>query len=288
MDTSSTVPRLKIWPQLGLRAIKTNRSGAWRLWELARHLDEQGSGRVELSSLRKLIVTQAGAHRSTFSRWLRQAENCGAIVIADEYVYYVNLGRMAAILGAERITRPAAITTETLIRQGWRKHVWAGYLATVATNPISQRTKKQLTGISARTQARYQRGIGHGRKNFVPRGEGTQKNADAYRELFFLTVFCNDGRLIQRHPDIRIVPMDTALSLPRGRSQRRAQKYMNSLMLLAQGNRDEAHPRLYFANDKAAARAIQRNRDYGREPMPGDEVFLFRRALENANQWERQ
>jgi integrase len=65
MDPNKKSDNIKIFPTLGLSSITRVLGGAWRLWTLARHLNPQGSGRInsepdqEHSIIPFLVITPA-------------------------------------------------------------------------------------------------------------------------------------------------------------------------------------------------------------------------------------
>lgn len=139
---------IKIWAMVGLAAIKGKTSGAWRAWQICKHLDQEGSGRV----LRLELWTYfdyLGVGDRKRRRWVNQAVKLGLLMFDARggHYYMVSLAQAAVILNCRHVGRPAAIRLDAFVKTGWRENVWSAYLATTNNRPISQAKKAKLTGV---------------------------------------------------------------------------------------------------------------------------------------------
>jgi hypothetical protein len=273
---------LKIWPVLGLSAIRHRHPGAWRAWEIARHIDQNGSGKVN-----RFILTDClknlGVNSKTRRRWLDDALAVGLLLSGKgNMLSPVGAARAAELLYVTHIGEPARINSKVLVKACWRSHVFEAFCATL-TGPMSQRTKMKLTRITPRTQRNYlKKGLGRSLQNYAKRPE----NADhlhGLREVRGLAVFINyKGELIQRGPDFRIVPPTVALPAPKGRA-RKIQKQLNALCFQARGNVQDCF-KLFYEEEKdarAAVRTIGRSESDDRPR----EVFHHIKSGDDWNLW---
>ena len=65
---------IKLWPLMGLAAIRSNLGGAWRLYSIAKSLDMSGRGWVYCEDLTAYILS-LGVSKKTLKRWLTEARN---------------------------------------------------------------------------------------------------------------------------------------------------------------------------------------------------------------------
>jgi len=272
----------KVWPMLGLSAIKHRRHGAWRAWETARHLDQAGSGRVDPDKLLRYFKEQ-GLEPRTRRRWVADALRLGLLRKTTGGLYYVNLAIAAINLECFELGIPANIHIENIFHKGWRSLIFDAYNATLP-GPMSQRRKHALTRITPRTQRNYQRcSPGISRTNFARREEPAD-HVHGLRHERGLAVF-TDGknRIIQRLPDIRVIPPTVATRAPMGRT-RQAQKIINASRFLG---RRSAEPifKLFHESDKGARQAVRR---IGRSEAPKKplEIFKLNWAGTTSNRWE--
>lgn len=273
----------KIWPQVGLASIRVKAGGAWRVWRLCHLMDTEGSGRVTRSELWEFI-DHLGIGGRKRRRWIGQAVKLGLIREHKEYYYFVNLARAAVILGCEKVGRPATVETAALVRAGWRSFVWSAYLVTLNNRPVSQSRKAELTGVLERTQRYYQAGVpGTARLNFANRGSARAGRAEGLREVCGLCTFENKrGKVVQRLPDIRIVPFDISKTANRGRS-RKAQKQVNHFSFNMERDPDKVL-RLFCEGAAGVKGALKAIAQLDITDRPG-EIFEHVRAGPRANAW---
>lgn len=247
---------LKIWPIVGLSAIGVDAGGAWRIWVLARHIDQDGDGRVCIDRLFDYCKTLQIDERNR-RRWITQAVELGLFQRSKHYFYLAGLARGALILGCQTIGKPVFVSPSAMVRRGWRGHVWAAFLATLNA-PMSQLVKEQVTGVSDRVQRNYQKAVAPGIrvKNYCERGKAVDGRADGLRSSFGWDVFTTHGKVIQRLPDRWQVLPSLAKRGVKGRS-RKAQKIINTSCLEAR-RKDGDILRLFHEQHGKAAAAIKR------------------------------
>ena len=219
---------------MGLRAIQSKRSGAWRLWELARALDEQGSGVVYRSKLQSFVVG-LGVPGGTFRRLLADAKREGFITQIDIWngeakLVLTSAEKVAKKLGCSDVgTRRVQMPANLLTDDGWRGSVWAAFISTFNGRPVSRSKMKEITGIPERTQQEYEKQAGIKTKVNYAHDES---KVDPDREVLADTILFDhygafkwyDRKLkkfvvVWRCPDSRKAPMMYTLA-GRGRSRK--------------------------------------------------------------------
>ena len=143
-----------VYTDLALAAIHRNMSGAFRVWTLARAIDQDQGGLGRISSADLFDQAKAAkVKRSTFYGWLAQAKaNKWLQEGRSGELYLSGIVNIAKLLKVERLYTRLELPAAKLTGKGWRAFVFA---ATHNGRPTSRQTLKDITGISQRTQARY-------------------------------------------------------------------------------------------------------------------------------------
>jgi len=279
---------IKAWPLVILAGMRSNHGGSARLYFLIRALDKPGRGLVKRADLFAYLAELAVDTRQR-RRWLRDALDLGLLAekgLHGEPVYfYPSLGRAALLLGCDRVGKPAELRAAELARSGWRAVVWAGFLATLNNKPMSQEQKAALTGIAPRVQRLYQAAIpGQVQKNFAYT-TFTPEQVAGVKELQGRAVFVShSGRVLQRLPDTRIVPLSVSRSLARGRSKK-AQAMINQS--LSQGRQgQEIIIRLFCESPKQTKASQARLKGDAIPPWEVQEVFEHLTTGPRAAMWQ--
>lgn len=281
---------IKIWSMVILSADKGNNAGAARIWFVARALDPDGSGKVRRDRLYEYL-DHLGVNPRTRRRWVAAALDLG-LFRENKYkdgglVYLMaSLGRGASILGCRQMGRPAKVTGFHLVDKGWKAHVWSGFLVTLHERPISQEKRAEITGVDPRTQRNYQSEIpGHAIQNYS-RISVKSEDIQGVNECTDKHVFEDEnGQVIQRLPDIRIVPLFVARSSPKGRS-RKAQRTLNDSLSIGR-QVQSASVRLFCETPKELKAILRRLRNEDQIPpweYPG-ELFELQKAGLRGNSW---
>lgn len=219
---------LKIWPNIGLASIQAKHTGAWRIWSLAKALDQEGVGIVSRFDLFQYL-SSLGVDIRNRQRWLLDAIETRLLIESkSNRVYYLTSTEKAAIaLNCNQAGKSASVPTRKLVCPGWRSFIWAAHLTGYNERLVSQTLKCELTGVSDRTQRNYQKLLPESlRKNYshtrLNKGDIDQSKETTGRHFFKWR-----DKVYQRLPDIRLVPREVARSLPKGRS-RKIQKAINA------------------------------------------------------------
>jgi hypothetical protein len=264
---------MKIYPNIALAAINANHGGAWRLLAAAKEIDAQGRGWIESDELRRKVLDY-GVNGGTYRRWFLDALDTGFFRGQNRgKVWLSSPHAVAKLLEMAELGIQATITCDLsrLFKNGWRKIVWAAYLTTLPQEGLcSQKTKETITGVSPRRQRNYQKTIGTATINVCDRGEGTEQDAAAWREIFGLTVFHYRGRLTQRLPDTRSVPNDVAVKAKIGRAREEQDKLESSIK--AESNKGKPL-RLFFSDTKEAEKAGRKPSAQQLSPHERPETF---------------
>lgn len=155
-----------LFPLLGLAAEQARKSGAWRVWEAARYLDEDGSGVVLQSRLFGFVVLENRVNLSTWKRWESQAVKLGYLQpikrhTGVEIYKLIGITKLAQSLNLEYIGKyKCELPFSKLLRPGWRSALWAGYITTTQERPISRAKMREITGVPESTQQFYEREAG--------------------------------------------------------------------------------------------------------------------------------
>jgi hypothetical protein len=144
------------WPQITLGAARMNGAGAIRAWELARALDQPGSGWVARKDLLNWL-SRLAVSRSTRNRWVRDAMQLGLLCKArgNKRLLYTSLAKAASTFNVvdpgERIRLPV----KDVVVRGWKSSAWVGAL-TRFTGPVSRAALRATTGVNPRSQRNYE------------------------------------------------------------------------------------------------------------------------------------
>jgi hypothetical protein len=143
---------VRVYPDLGLSSIRLHKGGAYRVWTLARVLDQAGRGWIFQADLFAL-AKDCKVRRRTFFYWLNQARELGLFTDGKGgKIYLLSLEKTAKILQVYYLHSSVEMPARKLTGKGWRAFVFASIHN---DKPCSRNTLKLLTGISPRTQARY-------------------------------------------------------------------------------------------------------------------------------------
>jgi len=277
---------IKIWAAVGLAAIRANLSGAWRAWQICKHLDQGGGGKVTRADL-WTYLDDLGIGERKRRRWIGQAKKAGLLrfdpVLSDYYM--VGQAQAAIRLGCKHVGRSAAVRVGEFVKAGWRANVWSAYLTTLNGRLVSQEKKAELTGVPIRTQNYYQMQLsGSARRNYA-QTELTSDHITGLRDHGRSSAFVGkDNRVYYRLPDMRTVPDHIARTLPKGRSKK-IQKQVN--LSCYEAREQGGVFRLFHEKAKGVKSALNKIRRSDHPPweLP-DEVFLLTFPGKNSNIWQ--
>ena len=275
---------LKVWALVGLAAVRSAHGGGWRLWALAKALDVAGSGYVSKDELSGYAKSLAVSSRN-FRRWLSDAQSSKLITLSRDgkRCSLVSLWRAAEYLGAHKIGRAAIVSAAQLVGSGWRAVVWSAYLTTTKAQPISQACKAEITGIDERTQRNYQAALPGEAIHNIAR-TGISSDALTGMREFVPGVFYigRDGKVYQKLPDARIVPLFVSrLAAHTGRSKK-AQRILNTRDIGA--GKGDVPVKLFHSKleqTKSTQRKIRKSSD-----IQADKLFVYRGAQKSTAYWD--
>jgi hypothetical protein len=241
---SANTAWVKLYPLLGLAAIKSKRGGAWRVWTIAQSIDLQGSGSIIQKALRQKL-TELGVGDRQQRRWISAALQGGFFRGYKGKFYLSGLVNVAIILDLREIGLPALVGSHSLVTKSWRARIWSAYLMTLHERPLAQITKLTVTGILPRTQQRYQKvEPGCARPNISRtdlRPDQIPGMVETGQGAYFKV---HNKRVFRRLPDIRLVDSSIVKSAPKGRC-RKAEK-----TFLSYEGRDPVQLRLFCKSVK--------------------------------------
>jgi len=260
---------IKIYPAIGLAAKRNRAGGSFRLWIVARHLDQpEGSGKVRIKDLKEYLES-VNVHPRTYRRWISNAVAIGIFEqdLSGRYFRYKSPARTAIIFKAKTILTPVMIQDPAcLFSPGWIGVVWAGFLESLNRDrPISRAVLEKISGVPETTQRYYEHLAGDmievfpsfnvigpiREKDPEKRGEQVQhlrrsQDDDSYRII--------GNSLVQQLPNVY-----TASGINRS-SPGRSKKERAILSDSFSGQRvNEENPRLYYNSRRASEKAAKRH-----------------------------
>jgi len=264
------------------------------LWSFAHAIDAPGSGAVSREELREWLSLDP----RKFRRWLAEAEEIGLVRVVSHrsgpVLILTGVERAAGLLNCESIgPRPVSLPAELLIGRGWRAHVWAAMLASLGAEAgvtISRAKLQEMTGISARSQARYEREAG---VKVKPNYCVTDQAADRLsgeREFGRAHAFAwrdaasGEEVVSWRLPDNRRAP-GHVWRCQNGRTRKINRALRGASFYKSRGRLRV--PRIFWATLQAAERAAQRMSlpDQPRRWKPVDEIYGLRFRSRRATVW---
>jgi hypothetical protein len=218
---------IKIWPLMAICSWRNHKSGAYRVYALAKHLDTQGRGAIAEADLQALAIRQ-GIPARTWFHWLADAKRLTLIspLARPGWIRLASWQLAAVLLDCENIgPRPVQIALSRFLAPGWRNHVWGGYEETHAQEPISRLKQEELAGVPVSTQRAYDNAAGVRRqRNFAisDRSPDELAGVDEFEQRAAPFKFYDRRRhkfFIAWHlPDTRT--SSTAESMQRGRTRK--------------------------------------------------------------------
>ena len=142
---------IRIFPSMGISAIKSGDVGAWKVWLAARHLSKGNDG-VEIEKV-KSLCTKYVTYR-TFPRWIKRANEIGLLKTVTNGTRVVITGEKKAALIFGCVVEPnrVEIKIKHILGKNWRAYLWAAQNACITSGPISRVKLQQITGKDKRRQ----------------------------------------------------------------------------------------------------------------------------------------
>lgn len=265
---------------------------ALALWHLARALDGAGQGRVPLADLR--AAGRKLWRKHTYCRALREAQALELVEVVERradgelVVVYRSALKVADWLGLQHVgARKVTIPVSALrSAKAFKAALWAAYHAGRIQNtgrPISRDTLTELTGVSRRTQRRYEASTGHvtATRNSVVVGHGLG-DLRAAREFIHGGCFIPGGS--PTGPVHQPLPNSYRATLPLGSrsAARKLNRTLSGALLISPGGQ---HKRVFFESAAKAEKAMRRGNAADVTLVP-DGPGLWRRLIDGwAERW---
>jgi len=281
-NNTSNRGRIRVYPDILLRASRNENGGAVRLWILAKNFNEGGCGVIPNKAFRQYVINDLKVKRGTYDVWLARAKHIGIFKIEevgpieDQKQYYKLAGyaRAAVIVGCDRLGRGEYLPLEKFIKKGWLGYVWATWIKShrLEDRPISRRTMQELSGISERSQRLYDKQAGiETQANYAKdtTRAGSQGMVDYINEFeqdkIKSKAFLNNGEITWRLPNsYKTKDIEEA---PKGRLRRINNQLQD---LLNNGGRDPKsgnYVRRYCESDKQVKRSQKNIRKLGNKDI---------------------
>jgi hypothetical protein len=297
--------QVRLYPGLGLGMLQREMAAPGRLWLMLRYLDEQGQGVLRVAIIQHKLTTKQQPLRLCGKRQLRNLLRQGEGVFWSrdrERLWLHSAARVAQALGVERLSgHPVALPVRALLDGigTFRAHLYAAFHSgRRRAAPISRAVQEELTGISGRSQRRYDSQAGVQVQTNVAVAGRYQKEAmqeQAWRRGRAVFEFIDSGGqqgrpngryLAWRLPNSYHGPHQQAA---RGRQRKINRKLKDLVKKRAQGNGsgtgrkpDRTVVRLFHADGAAAGRNFSRHGDtdayWSRVDGPGRGSAASRRA----------
>lgn len=258
---------MKMYPLLGMRAIKAKQGNPWRVWTVAKSLDYEGSGWVCEEKLRARL-RRYEVPESSIYRLITEASRKEWILREDWKPGFFKLPgptKIASKLDAVQVGRAVKMDGRLVFTIGWKANVWAGVIRLFDGKPISRATLEKLTGIPRRTQAHYRR---QASVNTRPNYAKSELSVDHLVGIAETRpgAFAIDQTVAWRLPDTRFAP-DYVEIAPKGRTR----KHKQELGILSYHRQDKPKPvpvKLFYQTLRRAQKAASREAYYLQKETP--------------------
>lgn len=167
---------LRFNPLVGLKSFRSSGAGgAWRLFVLAKNLEQTGQGFIQREIL-KAYARELGVSEKNIRRWMDAARYYDLFKDVQrkngEWVIILTSSKKAARrLGCETTYKAVNLPAEYLFVKGWRAYVFASWQSLFTNNGerlVSQKKQAEITGISEQTQRKFNREAGvKSKKNYA-------------------------------------------------------------------------------------------------------------------------
>lgn len=164
---------IKLYPDLALAMLKQRQVTTGRIWLILRALDGKGRGWFDLTDVTDQLAGKTSAFRICGRRQLRKLVNRGEGLFWNKRngrLWLRSPAKVAAALSLPRLTgRPVALPVRVLLQSigSIRAHFYASFHSgrlpssdKARPKPVSRATLVKLSGISRRTQRRYENQLG--------------------------------------------------------------------------------------------------------------------------------
>jgi len=178
----SWLSQIKLYPELCSAALKAGVDKELCLWYELRALDISGSNRLDLNGVFAALVPKVYS-KATFYRILERGDGrfWNIYSVPKPYIHskvqIVGIAKVARLLGVDYLSRPREVPLSLFIgRKGKRAQLYSGFHKPDGfskAKPIARESLKVATGVSRRSQIRYDKVAGNKRvANFAFQNDG--------------------------------------------------------------------------------------------------------------------
>lgn len=254
----------KIHPDLAIAILRQHKDRLYRLWTLARALDEpHGPGVVPLADLQAAVIKRGyrGFSSGTLRRLLREGEGTFWQAFHEDSNRHLKLRGLTQVcitLGVRKLRRSPvyleAHHLKTTLAFRAACHA-AQFVGDEFGNPISRQTLGRITGRSTGAQLRYERAMaGRIDKRRNAAMERSWSNGNEVPESCFVALVEGETVTLRRLPNSYRSRFDVA---PRGSIRNVNRRISGGKPLRISGRGARSRDRLFYDDGRAAQRRAQ-------------------------------
>ncbi len=160
-ETSSS-KTFTLLPDLAAALLRHEKERIGRIWFLLRNLDQQGSGKIAIATVRQALCEKSAEYRVVGWRQMRNllAAGQGTFWVRDKSdLWLKSQSKVALALGVTRFNKDAVqFEIDQLLQPigRWRATLYAS-LHAGESSPISRATLQDMTGVCPESQRKYER-----------------------------------------------------------------------------------------------------------------------------------
>jgi hypothetical protein len=216
MTVSHFPEYVKLYPVMAIQAARraSRVGGGYRLYVLAKALDQEGRGAVPRETLREYALS-LGVLPRTWERWVFEARAFGLLWDVQRWDGHWEMILSGAATAAHAMkcetvgTCKVTMAADLLIGAGWKARVWAAYEATHNGRPVSREWMQKAVNVPVSTQ-RYRdacagvtRQSNHARLVYKADALSMLKDFGHHKGLYIR----KDGFIGSRKPDSRFTTL---------------------------------------------------------------------------------
>ena len=287
------------WPLMGVAAFRNGCGGAWRIWLLAKSLDDIGRGAIPQNYL-EMYAMHLQIHRKSYLRWHTKAEKLKLITKVSRKSGAVDTilaghAKAAYFIGCKHVgSRRARTRVALLVKKGWRAHIWAAYITTHLKRPISRAKMREITDVPESTQLVYEKETGvRPTPNYLVSNMSLDKligvrEFERNHAFPYWDKVNKRWTIAWRAPDSRDASF-LANCMPPGRT-RKINKYLRSLSgssyVGRASSKESEYIRLFNDSPQTTEFTLRKLAREGPPPWEVSEVFELTHRGENADFWK--
>jgi len=170
-DNSKYRGRVKVYPDILLKAARDENGGAVRLWFLAKHFDQPGGyGLISNNDFRGWVINDLKWKPGTYDRYISEAIKLGIIERRGDKLRLAAAEYAALAVGCYHLGDVETIQLKALAGKYWLAFTYGAFMRRFNGHTIAAKTISELTGIPIRTIYHYDKLLGRGikkRRNYA-------------------------------------------------------------------------------------------------------------------------